>query len=686
MRVAEVIVHNYKSICSEVGECRLNLDEKITYLIGANESGKTNLLEVMEKFSLGGFQKKDIPYKSSSSGKPDIPDNLNMVSVKYAIEEQDTDTISNIGTPLIEVKEITLTRNFKGEPYISYPDYKGKTELEDALAHLQRDCQQFADIFREYVKEYKRINRDSASSTNSALRRLTSLLNQIDSLTQSFDKPKITVARTKVGRLRKAIMNLADPLESRDSRILKPLEQITMVLKKLPTYYTIENLSEKLWELVPQFALVPADHVLWLKGQYLVNDIINQPQDNKKLTSIRRLLHLSELKLADTRRLDDVQQTVALERASEKITMLLRAVWRQEKEIEIKFQWAGEGNRKLLVMVQSDGHRGYPEDRSLGFRWFLEFYLMYATALHRNLVLLFEEPGIHLNPRAQEDLKHIMRDKVAAESQIVYTTHLPGMYDAAYPEGCRAVQKEGGVTKIETQYSPKHQYSTWEVAIRALGVTEPLIRMSNKNIITEGPADWVYLLTFARLFASDEPLLGEIASGLIHIHPAKKASAVPGIIPFFFQEGVESVILLDNDQPGRSAKAKLEQQYHLPDNKYILDIVMTNDSDSGDHEFENLFGVKYYAKLVTSWLGKGKLTEKDFNNKKPLSTQAETLVKQKFNKDLNAWDLAWHFHDLIKHGEELPEGVKKRFKELLVKLVSKFNRPKDETQQGTDAP
>ena len=64
MKVEEVLIHNYKSILSEVAACRLKLEEKVTILIGANESGKTNILESLTKFSHGQFGEADLPYHS----------------------------------------------------------------------------------------------------------------------------------------------------------------------------------------------------------------------------------------------------------------------------------------------------------------------------------------------------------------------------------------------------------------------------------------------------------------------------------------------------------------------------------------------------------------------------------------------------------------------------------------------
>jgi predicted ATP-dependent endonuclease of OLD family len=296
-------------------------------------------------------------------------------------------------------------------------------------------------------------------------------------------------------------------------------------------------------------------------------------------------------------------------------------------------------------------------------------------------VLVFEEPGIHLHPDAQDDLKGIVRDKVAEQCQVVYTTHLPSMYDLAYPEGCRAVMIDPrtGVTLIESQYSPNHQYATWEVAMRALGITNPVQGMLNRNIIVEGPADWVYLLTFAQLLASEETRLNGVASGLIHIHPCRGASSIPGIVPFFFQPGVKSVVVLDSDQPGKSAKDKLEAQFNPP-NDYISGILMINEvvyADSKEHELEDLLSDDYYALLVTETIGQNrKISAKDFKRKNCIGAEAVRLVKEKYGIKLDKDKVAWHFRERVLHGDEkVDEQVMTCFKKLLLKVTETLGVP-----------
>lgn len=679
MKISAVMIHNYKSICSEKRECCLNMNDKVTFLIGANESGKTNILESMRKFSEGGFKEDDIPYESKWFGKINPPDNLKMISVTYKIEDDDKKSLQNIHTTLASVDEITLTRCYRGQPRITSPKIETDKDVNELISQLKKNTRDFSKSLRNYIKKYKRINKADASPTRSTLMRLGVASNRIMDLKRSSDKAQITSTRKKVKNLRDAIETLSGTLGALKPEVLIPLGKIESSLEEIRNYINVKQASDKIWDIVPTFKFVPADPSLWLVGEYVVDDIINKPEDDEELVSVRRLLSLAELDIEATKDLREGMQSRALGNAGEKITEEIRSVWEQERDIKINLEWSPiEGNKKLLVMVESAGHIGYPQLRSLGFRWFIEFYLVYAIAQKGNVVLLFEEPGIQLHPDAQESLKKVMRDKVASKNQVVYTTHLPGMYDLAYPEGCRAIEKDDGITKIEDTYSPEHQYATWEVAMRAMGMSRPMLQVYSRCIIVEGTSDWVYLLTFAQLLAKDEPKLSDLACGFIHIRHYQGASGIVKHIQFHFQPGARSVVLLDSDEAGERAERKLRDDLHLP-NEFISEIVMLNKVGSisdelgeGNHELEDVFGADYYIKLVNGVLdGKQQLKQGQLENKyNLLSTQAVKLAKQKFNVVLRKDDVAWHFRESVKSDAgSIPEAVSKRFKLILTELV-----------------
>jgi predicted ATP-dependent endonuclease of OLD family len=689
MRVIEIKIQNYKSICSEIKECRLKLDEKVTFLIGANEGGKTNILEAMNKFSTGGFDEEDIPYKSRWWGVPNPPTDLKMVSVVYGIEtDVERGHLARIHPTLKKAKEITITRYYGGGTKIILPRVNIEREFDELLGSLKRISKLFAGRLRKYIGQYKRANKTHRKLTRSALLRSNVLIESIAELQRSSEMSKVQKSRKKVARLREAIEKLPDPLDNLENDVLIPLKQLEDLITDIPKYMDAIEISKNLWKLVPRFVVVPADSKLWLVGEYVVDEIINNPEDDESLMSIRRLLSLADLNLNTARNLRGAtHQSRKLENAGHKVTEIIRSVWEQEQDIEILFEWhPEEGNKKLVAMIESEGHRGFPQDRSLGFRWFLEFYLIYATAQRENAVILFEEPGIHLHPKAQENLKSVIREKVSEQSQIVYTTHLPEMYDAAHPEGCRAVEKDSGVTKICEEYSPENQYTTWEVALRALRMDDIFSLLWRRNIIVEGPADWIYLLTFGKILSATDPYFSEVASGLIHIHPIYGTSQILAKIPFFFQPGVESVVLLDSDQPGKHAKEELHRQYNCP-NDYIKKIVMVNDVKNieselgaGYHELEDLFGIDYYASIVSDWLGgRSKISKSFLKSSNLIASQAADIVGKKFDKKFRPVEVAWHFRRLVKNGNtNIPEEVMIRFADVFRQLMSGFQSEQSE--------
>lgn len=675
MKVDNVIIHNYKSICSEVEECNLRLDRTVTFLIGANESGKTNILEAMLKFSTGGFEKNDIPYMSSWRRRSNIPNELPMVSATYVIDERDKKELQKIHPMFRECNEITFRRNYKGEPYIVKPDVKLDKDLAITLDVLKAMTNDASNATKKYLRNYRRKNKRSGTHTGSVVQRLRSFMDVVGVLDTSVGSAEVKRAERKLERLRSSVKSLSDSIPDETENLLLNFEDIGKKIKEFPVFIDAKKVSSKVWNIIPKFELVPVNPKLWLEGRHLVEDILEKPETDVSFMSVRRLLELAELEVKDVLDLPLEMQTPELERASGQTTSLLRKLWEQEPEIEVKLQWSpAEGNKELYIKIKTEGYEGFPQYRSLGFRWFLELYLLYATAAKRDVILLFEEPGIYLHPNAQDFLKTVIRDSVAKLGQVVYTTHLPNMYDSAFPEGCRAVKKDKVVTTVDDKYDSK-QRVTWEVAMQALGVRYPSIMMCRENILTEGPSDWIYLQTFARLLAEEDNEIKDIASGIVHIHPCQGAKSVIATVPFFMQEGVRSIVLLDNDQAGENAKKKIEEQYKLP-NEHFADIVTVNDvidikdMGEGKHEIEDLFGAEFYASLVSDWLETGKLDKNSIKGTELIAKQAKDIVKNKWNRKLEKFEIAWLFHDIVQKGEKaIPEDIKQRFKNLIFKLV-----------------
>jgi hypothetical protein len=89
-------------------------------------------------------------------------------------------------------------------------------------------------------------------------------------------------------------------------------------------------------------------------------------------------------------------------------------------------------------------------ERSGGFAWFFSFLAAFSELRDtEDLILLLDEPGLGLHAAGQADLLRYLDEQLAVGHQVVYTTHLPSMVDAARPHRVRTVEDvEGEGTRV----------------------------------------------------------------------------------------------------------------------------------------------------------------------------------------------------------------------------------------------
>ena len=686
MKAIEVRIENYKSIRSDVKEFRLLLEPTVTVLVGANESGKTNVLEALEKFSTGKFDFEDIPYSSAAArALPEDQARVRMVSVVFSLEKGEQDLLAQIDASLGLLETITVTRDFSGDLFITDPDFDTAASRDELLATIAQEVEDLGNPFRLAMTAHNRNREAGTPSSRSASLRFDWLKYLIGDLGDNPDEAELKQVQTQLRRVNRALALLRPTarIDSRmDTDVRKPLASVGSRLDDL-SRQVVQPL-QPLLDLLPVFERVDAAPQLWLKGEYEVASIISDEDPLGELLGVRRLMAIAGLDLSTVRQLGSVMQIEQLDAASRRATAALKNVWHEETDVQLKLSWSPEGNQKILVMVNSDGHDGAPNARSYGFRWFLEFYLLYASEKFRDqpTVLMLEEPGIHLHPSVQEDLKRLIRDDVAKRNQVVYTTHLPGLYDHSRPEAARGIRKSDTrptVTVVEDSYDADKQIVTWQVAMAALGIQHAEIMLHPSNLLVEGPTDWILLLTMAEILSAEKPELMGLATGLIHIRPCGGTVGLKSSVPLFIQPGVRSVVFVDHDEQGRGLKQHLEQRLGAP-NENIVDLFTVEDIpaygdtlSASDHDIEDLIGLDWYIELVNETLkSPGALKLGDFASEFRIGSQVEALVEGKLGRELRKDQVAWTFRRHVRAGDPVPDQTKDWFDQILVRVAQSF--------------
>ena len=167
----------------------------------------------------------------------------------------------------------------------------------------------------------------------------------------------------------------------------------------------------------------------------------------------------------------------------------------------------------ISFSVQSeDGETLTLSERSNGLRWYLETFIDAKAhdVKDKNVVYLFDEPGIYLHVNAQKELIQLFNHLADKGNQVVYTTHSPQMLDTENNgvHRIRAVVKDrDGYTKVyktayDPQIAPDSQEDTLATIIRALGMSlndEFGPSHDKVNIVTEGMSDYIFITLMAKV-------------------------------------------------------------------------------------------------------------------------------------------------------------------------------------------
>ena len=218
-------------------------------------------------------------------------------------------------------------------------------------------------------------------------------------------------------------------------------------------------------------------------------------------TTERNLLRVGGVQNLEVIFEDSTRGRRASEEASRVITDQIRRVWSQEPTIEIKLNVNG----KLLYIDISDSTTVFdtPESRSLGFRWYLSFYINFLAQTYEakanEYVFLIDEPGIHLHPAGQKDLVKAL-ENFSMKNQLIYTTHSPFMINREFPQRVRLVQKYREGTRIDSEAYRQN----WKPLRKSIGLMiGDLFFFSDSGLILEVPKEKLSIKNKIRLWGKE---------------------------------------------------------------------------------------------------------------------------------------------------------------------------------------
>jgi hypothetical protein len=612
MRLVRFRVTNFRSV-TDSGWVDAN---DVTAFIGTNESGKTNLLVPLWKLNPakeGAIEPTaDYPRKEYNNFRQRDPKPVFIEAVFDAGEELAQKLAELSGAAVGAVREVTVSRDFDGHYAVDFPSAEPVRSLpastvvgtvEAALKGIDTEAalKTEQDLKTNIVEALARARallpeNGSAVASDAAIAAAADALDALDvsdAPKTSTIVPRFVRVRDEFGRFRKEV---SQP-HPRDVDAATDL--VVEHLPKFVYYSNYGNLDSEIYlpQVIQNLArtdLGPKEQAKARTLKVLFEFVNLKPQEIHQLGRDFKDPNNrapTETEVASIRE-KKKERSILLQSASTMLTKSFREWWRQGG---YRFRFEADGDHfRIWVADDKRPEEIELEGRSTGLQWFLSFYLVFlveSADAHEGALLLLDEPGLSLHPRAQKDLSAFF-DGLAKTNQILYTTHSPFLVDADHLDRVRKVYvSEDGTTKASANLrsddgDPAQRGAGYAVhAALGLSVAETLL-LGCTPVVVEGPSDQHYLSAIKTMLIS----AGRLAPGRELVFPpsggAKGVKAVASILSSRSDE--LPVALFDSDRIGRELADALKKSLYVGDEGARV-LTVGEFTDVRDAEIEDLF-------------------------------------------------------------------------------------------------
>ena len=360
-----------------------------------------------------------------------------------------------------------------------------------------------------------------------------------------------------------------------------------------------------------------------------------------------------------------------LDSAGTRLTKQFRDWWSQGNYI---FNFNADGYYfRIFVSDDERPEKIELESRSKGLQWFFSFFLVFLAEskdVHKNCVLLLDEPGLGLHPTAQADLIRFF-NQLSDTNQLIYTTHLPFLVDHNNLDRVKAVYTENGLTKITNDLSKadKERKAIQPVnAAIGISVSESLL-VGCDIVIVEGVSDQFYLTMIKNYLIAKNKFTPKREMVFIPVGGVKGVKPVVSII-----QGSQSSLpytLIDSDAAGKAAKTSLENGFYSSDKDKVLQT--DKYCEKSDSEIEDLIPTRLLVDCFDRlyWTENG-LDENSIDATKPIVPQLKKFAEENqldLGKNIG-WKVELSKRVKQKFAGELDEGVEDQWVKLFEALQS----------------
>ncbi|WP_419664766.1 ATP-dependent nuclease [Streptomyces sp. 2-1] len=260
--------------------------------------------------------------------------------------------------------------------------------------------------------------------------------------------------------------------------------------------------------------------------------------------------------------------------------------WTQDNQFQLQMTLRDQD--LVFTIKDRTGTEYSANERSSGLKYFLSYFIQYLAheppASGQREVLLMDEPDAYLSGNGQQDLLRVFEDLAYPSDpdrtacQVVYVTHSPFLIDKNHGERIRVLEKgEGDEGTRVVRNAARNHYEPLRSAFGSFVGETTFI--SNCNLMLEGTSDQILLAGMsARLRRHKTPALDNLDLNTLTLVPAGSATHVPYLVYLARGRDVDRpavIVLLDGDRSGDDARKKLRRGPHgkpLIDDDVVLQL------------------------------------------------------------------------------------------------------------------
>lgn len=453
-------------------------------LIGANNSGKSNVLDALQAFGTNGIKERDVT----------------TLSYKDEDRRPSLALVTKDGQDIYSYKKIYGMSN----PIIELPSKKLDKKIASQNAELMLNV--LSNLTKNsYVSLYDCSELKSQFNNAKTLENYEQILLGLESLIEKYYS-----AYNRNHYYRSIWETLVKEIGDK-SRVISEIKHGSALKKDKDKLDNIFNTKYKIAS-IPQIINYQENPITSSKLNTDWSSFVN----NSFFTTVLNSIGVNYKEILNVyQEFQKYNNKGVLSTLAESLNKKLKAISKKFNDLyfleedSYKFKLDFEST-KIYFNIFRDGTSITLDHQSTGFKWFFNLYfnILCGQSLNPGDILIMDEPATNLHVLGQEELRKFLKEfAIKNDITIILATHSPFLIDLDYLDEIRVISMENNKAQIDNDFATINidDADSLLSVKNALTVSNHILLDPDvKVVFVEGITDYNYMVAFKKLLKRDD--------------------------------------------------------------------------------------------------------------------------------------------------------------------------------------